>query len=317
MKFLIITRDTPANSNVAGHFARVDGLISYLFSRQHDIHVYYPNRLFGRRKNSFYGSRPVSSIWSLFDYDYLSSANILTRFLLAPFKLVRRFKRFSIDESELYLPSIEKTLRKNAKHNDYDIIIVSAPPHSFLTLINPLRLLYPNSNIIADCRDPWTLRPLLYNSNASLKKQEAGLLKKFNSVLVVSSVMRREYAREFDLDNIYVLENGISDWIAKYKIPALKQKNTSEILFGYFGTGGINHSSGSGKDLQFLCEFFEKYRHFKYRIKLLLRGHIINNSLSIYKQTSIAPSCVEEKLVNAMTKLILQSTSIWQVKMYP
>ena len=295
MNILIITRDTQYNSNIKGHFLRLDGFIDYCKFKKLNIDVIYPFRLFGGKKTRS-AFNPLFSFWSFFDYDGLINANILLKLILSPFKFLRRLFNTKIDSDELILKSLEKKIKK-LKKKKYDIIIVSVPPHSFLNLINLLSRLSTNSIKIADCRDPWTLRPDLYKNNENMRELETSLLLKYDYVSVVSEGMKNNYEKNFNIQNVITLENGYPNWMEKF--PQKKKfTNFENLKFGYFGFGGIYYASKSGKDLSLLCNFFEYCEKVK-KAKLYLHGTIINKSRKKFKNTIIQSSVFNTRLIQA------------------
>ena len=305
---LLITRDTPFNSRIPGHIARVMGWVDYSTECDVSVDICYPKRFFGASKKALGHCIPVWSLWHLFDYDNLITAPFICRLCLGAFKILRRMVAVQVDIDEKALVPLYKKLKCLSVKKKYDYIVISVPPHSFLKLGSAIKQIFPDTCLIADCRDPWTLRGDLYSSTPRAMLDEKTQLSVFDHVLVVSEVMRERYITELGIRNVEVLQNGFHDsmFAGANKRKGVSNKNKNPLIFGYFGTGGIGSGARSGKDLAFLCEFFSSglgahaERGEFNEAKLRIYGEIHNKKKTKFRSVSFPGKVTGKRFTDAL-----------------
>ncbi|GAH74579.1 unnamed protein product [marine sediment metagenome] len=101
------------------------------------------------------------------------------------------------DDGILEVPSLKKHLNKIINDLKPDILIVSAPPHSWLRIIPWVKYQYPTLPLIIDFRDGWTSTGL-FRANSFIRKCwqdyiEKRIIFSADGVVFVSPVLEKFY----------------------------------------------------------------------------------------------------------------------------
>ncbi|MFW6015697.1 MAG: glycosyltransferase [bacterium] len=290
-KVLIITRDFPPNLSKVGWMIRTAELANYLVKNGYQVDVLacerskkWPGLINVDEKVNVHS---IKGIGSYFDVPR-EDVGVLELWYKVLRKISYKFlKNHIVDFDQLdknkYINEALKIIKKKNIKN----VFVSAPPCSLHLVAEEIKNNLGNKiNLIVDYRDAWTLRKSFIKGRnekmlKKLKNLEQRTLSKHNHTIFVSSGMKKEYLKKFNINaSISIVENGFinykritpdSNFIKK--VNQIKQEG--KIIIGYFGTGSANGNMPK-KDFSVLLEILnkEENKDLASQICLVLQGHV-------------------------------------------
>jgi hypothetical protein len=179
-------------------------------------------------------------------------------------------------------------LRQLLSKKDYDLVLISAPPHSLLKLAAWLRRKMDNrGRLIVDLRDPCTVSNAFMARAGSigsraLRAAERTAIHAADEVWVVSPGMHRRYRKKYPsaASKFVIVENG---FVRYGSLPPMQEEvqsfceeshSSGRVVLGYFGSGYYGRRRENGKRLNVLWHLAERSGLFVASGALLIQGAI-------------------------------------------
>ena len=268
---LIITSQFLPYTKSIGGIARVFGFTQEL-KKKYNVRIL-------TQKNKYYGYLGLNKYVKDFDIDFISTkAHKQSAQINKFFKLIKNiiktifrnlFYILSIDSLFIYKSNYSISALKLIKKSKIDIVLVSSPPFSLLSISRNIKKKYPNVKIVLDYRDGWTQR--ISSKYLSLIKFfiftfiEKEILKISDLVITATQTIKDDIDKKIST-NSHLITNG---YLSKFNsIPSNKSKKNKFINIGYFVL--VSESIFSYRDLNIL------YNSLKNNNKVII--HFYGNS---------------------------------------
>lgn len=250
---LIITSQFLPHTKSIGGIARVFGFTQKL-KKKYNVKIL-------TQKNKYYGYLGLKKYVKDFDINFISektntqSSRINKTFQIPKYIIKTIFRNLfyilSLDNAFIYKGDYASSALKSIKKNKIDIILISSPPFSLLSISRNIKKKYPNIKIVLDYRDGWTQR--ISNKYLFLVKSlifrflEKEILKISDLVITATQTIKDDLDKKISI-NSHLITNG---FLSKVNSPSNKKSKINKFInIGYFGL--VSESKFSYRDINIL-----------------------------------------------------------------
>lgn len=288
-KILIITYEMIPYSNHWGGCQRMYYLADFLIQNKFDVRM-----ISSLKENVGYFGKEIN-----FDILYLPYLKIKNEGIKTEIKnsaiikmiktIVKKLEKIIFNEpisgiglfGYLWSRKSEKKILEYIKSNNIKKVIISVPPFSLLTLINPIKKSNEEIKVIFDFRDPWNTK----DDNKGISSfREKNLLKKADKIIVATESVKNEKMKKFEVnpEKVEIILNGYSseDW-NKIENQETGTEVKNKIVISYLGSIDFKGC----RDTTTFFNAYDKLGDMKKFVKLRFIGILENEESKKLKMT--------------------------------